>query len=52
MGDTDLISGSESSQERDGGEKWQPTPVFLLDNPMARGIWQDKSMGRQRIGHS
>ena len=23
-----------------GGEKWQPTPVFLPENPMDRGAWQ------------
>ena len=37
-GNADLISRLGSSQERSGGEKWQLTPVFLLDNPMARGI--------------
>ena len=21
---------------------WQPTPVFLLENPMGRGAWQAK----------
>ena len=32
--------------------KWQPTPVFCLENPMDRGAWQStQSMGLQRIGH-
>ena len=32
--------------------KWQPTPVFCLENPMDRGAWQStQSMGLQRVGH-
>ena len=27
--------------------KWQPTPVFLLENSMGRGAWQLLSMGSQ-----
>ena len=23
-----------------GRRNWQPTPVFLLENPMDRGAWQ------------
>ena len=28
--------------------KWQPTPVFLSGNPMARGAWRLQSMGSQK----
>ena len=35
-GDTGLIPGSRRSP----GEKWQPTPVFLLGNPMDRSAWR------------
>ena len=31
--------------------KWQPTPVFLLENPMVRGAWQAIVLGAARIGH-
>ena len=27
--------------------KWQPTAVFLLENPMDGGAWRAKSMGRK-----
>ena len=26
-------------------KKWQPTPVFLLGNPMDRGAWQATVLG-------
>ena len=32
-----------------GNNKWQPTPVFCLENPMDRGAWQATSMGSQRV---
>ena len=35
-GDVDLISGSGRFPWR---RKWQPTPVFPLENSMARGAW-------------
>ena len=35
-GDLGLISGSGKIPWR---RKWQPTPVFLLGNPMDRGAW-------------
>ena len=31
--------------------KWQPTPVFLLGNPMNRAAWWPQSVGSQRVGH-
>ena len=36
------------------GRKWQPTPVFLLGNPMDRGAWWAYSglIGLQRVGHN
>ena len=34
-GDVGLIPGPEDPRRR----KWQPTPVFLLANPMVRGAW-------------
>ena len=27
--------------------KWQPTPVFLLENPMDTGVWQLQSIGHK-----
>ena len=35
-GDTGSIPGLEIPWRR----KWQPTPVFLPENPMDRGAWQ------------
>ena len=32
--------------------KQQPTPVFLLGNPMDRGAWRDTVQGLQRLGHN
>ena len=32
--------------------KWQPTPVFFLENPMNKGAWQVQSIGLQRVGHN
>ena len=29
--------------------KWQPTPVFLLESPMDRGVWWTQSTGLQRV---
>ena len=40
--DTGSIPGSGRSP---AGEKWQPTPVFLLENSMDRGAWQAKVHG-------
>ena len=31
------------------GGKWQPTPVFLQDNPMDRGVWQNIVHGVTKI---
>ena len=31
--------------------KWQPTPVFLLGNPMDRGAWWATVHGVTRVGH-
>ena len=31
--------------------KWQPTPVFLLENPVDRGAWQTTVHGIARVGH-
>ena len=28
---------------------WQPTPVFLLENPMDRGVWRATVHGSQRV---
>ena len=36
-GNTDLITGSEKNLWR---RKWQPTLVFLPQNPIASGPWQ------------
>ena len=36
VGDRYSIPESEHSLDR----KWQPTPVFLPENPMDRGAWQ------------
>ena len=27
------------------GRAWQPTPVFCLENPMDRGVWQTTVCG-------
>ena len=32
--------------------QWQPTPVFLLENPMDRGTWQATVHGVARVGHN
>ena len=32
--------------------KWQPTPVFLLENPMDRGTWRATVHGVARVGHN
>ena len=32
--------------------KWQPTPVFLLENPRDGGAWWLLSMGSHRVGHN
>ena len=32
--------------------KWQPTLVFLLENPMNRGTWQAIVHGVARVGHN
>ena len=34
------------------GTAWQPTPVFLLENPMARTAWRVTVTGSQRAGHA
>ena len=31
--------------------KWQPAPVFFLENPMDRGAWQATVRGVTRVGH-
>ena len=31
--------------------KWQPTPVFLLENPMDRGAWRATVHRIARVGH-
>ena len=31
--------------------EWQPTPVFLPENPMDKGAWWATVLGSQRIGH-
>ena len=31
--------------------EWQPTLVFLPENPMDRGAWWATVLGSQRIGH-
>ena len=31
--------------------KWQPTPAFLPENPMAKGAWRPWSIASQRVGH-
>ena len=38
--DVGSIPGSERSPGRGHGRGWQPTPVFLLGNPMDRGDWR------------
>ena len=32
-------------------KEMQPTPVFLLGNPMDRGAWQVSPWSCKRIGH-
>ena len=42
-GDLGSIPGSERKKRRKWQpwrRKWEPTPVFLLENPMDRGAWQ------------
>ena len=43
-GDPDSIPGL-------GRRKWQPTPVFLLENPMDRGAWQATIHRVARVEH-
>ena len=43
-GDPDSIPGL-------GRRKWQPTPVFLLENPMDRGAWQATIHRIARVEH-
>ena len=33
-------SGIAGSYVKPGRRKWQPTPVFLLENPIDGGVWQ------------
>jgi len=48
-GDLGSIPGSGRFPWR---RKWQPTPVFLLENPMDGGAWwATQSTGSQRVGH-
>ena len=46
-GDVSSILGLER-----GRRKWQPIPVFLLENPMDRGDWQAIVHGISRVRHS
>ena len=46
-GDMGTIPGSGKSL----GEKWQPTPVSCLENPMDRGTWQATVHGITRVRH-
>ena len=46
-GDVSLILGLER-----GRRKWQPIPVFLLENPMDRGDWQAIVHGISRVRHN
>jgi len=32
--------------------KWQPTPVFFLENPTDRGTWWAAVHGVPRVGHN
>ena len=47
-GDLSSIPGSGKITWR---RKWQPTPEYLLGNPMDRGDWQATVHGSQRVGY-